>query len=34
MQGYAPAIAIEMARKTIDADERPSFYDLEAVLGK
>ena len=30
----APAVAIEMARKTIDATERPSFYDVEAVLGK
>jgi len=34
LQGYAPPIAIEMARKTIDATERPSFYDVEAVLGK
>jgi chemotaxis protein MotA len=34
LQGYAPPIAIEMARKTIDAAERPSFYDMEAVLGK
>jgi flagellar motor component MotA len=34
MQGYAPAVAIEMARKTIPSSERPSFYDLEAALGK
>jgi flagellar motor component MotA len=34
MQGYAPAVAIEMARKTVEAGERPSFYDLEAALGK
>ena len=34
MQGYAPAIVIEMARKSIDHNERPSFYDMEAVLAK
>jgi len=34
MQGYAPAVAIEMARKTVPGTERPSFYDLEAALAK
>jgi chemotaxis protein MotA len=34
MQGYAPAIVIEMARKSIDHGLRPSFYDMEAVLAK
>jgi chemotaxis protein MotA len=34
LQGYAPAIAVEMARKAVDHDMRPSFYDLEALLAK
>ena len=34
MQGYAPAIAIEMARKSIEAGDRPDFYEMEALLAK
>ena len=28
-QGYAPAISVEFARKTLTEHERPSFYDVE-----
>jgi chemotaxis protein MotA len=34
MQGYAPAVSIEFARKTLFSHERPSFIELEeAVAG-
>ncbi len=29
MNGYAPAIAVEFARKSIEPDFRPTFYELE-----
>lgn len=32
MNGYAPAIAIEFARKTIESDFRPTFYELETAI--
>lgn len=32
MNGYAPSIALEFARKTIISDLRPSFYELEQTL--
>ncbi|HLD95944.1 MAG TPA: flagellar motor stator protein MotA [Alphaproteobacteria bacterium] len=32
MNGYAPAIAIEFARKSIESDFRPNFYELEQAL--
>lgn len=32
MNGYAPAIAVEFARKSIDNDVRPTFHELEENL--
>lgn len=32
MQGYAPSIAIEFARKTLFAEERPTFYEVEDAV--
>src|SRR5690606_22559324 len=32
LRGYAPAVAIEFARKLLFSDVRPSFQDLEADL--
>ena len=32
MNGYAPAIALEFARKTIISELRPSFYELEKTI--
>ncbi|MBX9696846.1 MAG: flagellar motor stator protein MotA [Alphaproteobacteria bacterium] len=32
MNGYAPSIALEFARKTILSDLRPSFYELEQTI--
>lgn len=32
MNGYAPAIAIEFARKSIESDFRPTFYELESAI--
>lgn len=32
MNGYAPAIAIEFARKSIDGHNRPTFYELEEAI--
>ena len=32
MNGYAPAIAVEFARKSIDAHNRPTFYELEEAI--
>jgi chemotaxis protein MotA len=31
MQGYAPAVAVEFARKALNSDVRPSFYEVEAA---
>lgn len=32
MNGYAPAIAVEFARKSIEPDYRPTFYELEQAI--
>jgi chemotaxis protein MotA len=32
MQGYAPAIAIEFARKALNSDVRPTFYEVEEAV--
>lgn len=32
MNGYSPAIAVEFARKGIEADFRPTFYELEEAI--
>lgn len=32
MQGYAPQISVEFARKSLDSDVRPSFGELEEAL--
>jgi chemotaxis protein MotA len=29
MQGYAPAVAVEFARKALNTDVRPTFYEVE-----
>ena len=29
MNGYAPAVALEFARKSLMSHQRPSFYDVE-----
>ncbi len=34
MQGYAPAVSVEFARKTLFAHERPSFYDVEDAVAE
>ena len=35
MQGYAPAVSIEFARKTLYSHERPGFIELEeAIAGR
>jgi chemotaxis protein MotA len=31
VQGYAPAISVEFARKTLSGHDRPSFFELEAA---
>ncbi len=31
MQGYAPAVAVEFARKALNSDVRPSFYEVETA---
>ncbi len=31
MQGYAPAVAVEFARKALNSDVRPTFYEVEAA---
>jgi chemotaxis protein MotA len=33
MQGYAPAIAVEFARKALTHDVRPTFYEVEEAVG-
>jgi chemotaxis protein MotA len=32
MQGYAPSVAVEFARKTLFEHERPSFYEVEEAV--
>jgi chemotaxis protein MotA len=32
MQGYAPAVAVEFARKALNSDVRPSFYEVEEAV--
>ncbi|WP_032112350.1 flagellar motor stator protein MotA [Candidatus Paracaedibacter symbiosus] len=32
MNGYAPAIAVEYARKSIESEYRPDFYELEKAI--
>ena len=34
VQGYAPAISVEFARKTLTGHERPSFVELEDATGE
>ena len=34
MNGYAPAVAIEFARKSIEPTYRPTFYELEEALNQ
>ncbi|MDA0228940.1 MAG: flagellar motor stator protein MotA [Proteobacteria bacterium] len=34
MQGYAPAVSVEFARKTLYSHERPSFYDVEEAVAE
>jgi chemotaxis protein MotA len=33
MQGYAPSVAVEFARKALNSDVRPSFYEVEEAVG-
>jgi chemotaxis protein MotA len=32
MQGYAPSVAVEFARKALNTDMRPSFYEVEEAV--
>jgi chemotaxis protein MotA len=32
MQGYAPSVAVEFARKALNTDVRPSFYEVEEAV--
>jgi chemotaxis protein MotA len=32
MQGYAPSIAVEFARKSLNTDVRPTFYEVEEAV--
>lgn len=32
MQGYAPSVAVEFARKSLLSDSRPSFYEVEEAV--
>jgi chemotaxis protein MotA len=32
MQGYAPSIAVEFARKALESDVRPTFYEVEEAV--
>ncbi len=34
VNGYAPAIAVEFARKSIDSHVRPTFYELETAISE
>jgi chemotaxis protein MotA len=33
MQGYAPSVAVEFARKSLNTDVRPTFYEVEEAVG-
>ena len=33
MQGYAPSVAVEFARKSLNTDVRPTFYEVEDAVG-
>ena len=33
MQGYAPQVSVEFARKTLASNMRPSFAEVEEMLG-
>ena len=32
MQGYAPSVAVEFARKALNTDVRPTFYEVESAV--
>jgi len=32
MQGYAPSVSVEFARKALNSDVRPSFYEVEEAV--
>jgi chemotaxis protein MotA len=32
MQGYAPSVAVEFARKALNTDVRPTFYEVEEAV--
>jgi chemotaxis protein MotA len=32
MQGYAPSVAVEFARKALNTDMRPTFYEVEEAV--
>jgi chemotaxis protein MotA len=32
MQGYAPSVAVEFARKALTSDVRPTFYEVEEAV--
>ena len=32
MQGYAPSVAVEFARKALNSDVRPTFYEVETAV--
>ncbi len=32
MQGYAPSVAVEFARKALNTDVRPTFYEVETAV--
>jgi chemotaxis protein MotA len=34
MQGYAPSVAVEFARKALNTDVRPTFYEVEEAVEK
>ena len=34
VQGYAPAISVEFARKTLSGHDRPTFFELEDATGE
>ena len=33
MQGYAPQISVEFARKSLSSDVRPTFAEVEEMIG-
>ncbi len=32
MQGYAPAVSVEFARKALTSEDRPTFYEVESTV--